>query len=94
MTQRLSERWRPRTVRDIVGQDQIVPTIEARLNDPTPKCWAFTGEPSTGKTTAALCIAELLYDGKYPSPEFVNGSQLKADELPDMHRAQLMCSPI
>ena len=93
MTERLSESWRPRSVREIVGQPEAVSILEPWIANPDrpPMAWCFVGEPSTGKTTAAMCVAECLNDGAYPAPDIRTGLDMKVEELPMLHQAQLVC---
>ena len=64
-------RWRPRRLREIVCQDQIVAILSAYAADPTPAAFLLTGETGTGKTAAAHALAtELGCDVTANPPEF------------------------
>jgi DNA polymerase III delta prime subunit len=51
----LSEKYRPKELEEIIGQDSIIESIKAR---DTPKHYLFIGPPGCGKTTLALIIAK------------------------------------
>jgi len=51
----LSEKYRPKTLEEVVGQDEIIESIKAR---DTPKNYLFVGPSGCGKTTLAQIIAK------------------------------------
>jgi replication factor C small subunit len=57
---RLIDAYRPRTVKDLVGQDAAVGELQDFLEDPHPCAFLFTGPTGTGKTSAALALARDL----------------------------------
>src|SRR4051812_36036957 len=52
-----AERYRPRTLDQVVGQDAAVGRLRAFLKAPHPTGWVFIGETGTGKTSTALALA-------------------------------------
>jgi replication factor C small subunit len=55
------EKYRPRTLTDIVGQDDIVARLGAYVTAKNLPHLLFTGSAGIGKTTAAVALAKDLY---------------------------------
>lgn len=55
------EKYRPRELSGIVGQDNIVDRLETFVDKKSLPHLLFAGPPGNGKTTAALCIARELF---------------------------------
>ena len=56
------EKYRPKILRDVVDQHDIVESLKAFMKNPkVMPHLMFAGIPGTGKTTTALCIAHELF---------------------------------
>jgi replication factor C small subunit len=56
-----TEKYRPRKLEDIVGQDAIVDRLKAYVTEKSLPNLLFAGPAGCGKTTAALCLARELF---------------------------------
>lgn len=56
-----TEKYRPKTLDDVIGQDAIVERLKAYVREKSMPHLLFAGPAGTGKTTAALCIATELF---------------------------------
>jgi hypothetical protein len=56
----LLDKYRPRDLADLRGQSWIAIQLKMFVADPHPAAFLFEGESGTGKTTAALLLAEAL----------------------------------
>ncbi len=62
------EKYRPRTLDEVVGLKDIVESLKAFMRNPkTMPHLMFAGVPGTGKTTLALAIAHTLYGDNWRS---------------------------
>ncbi|MBS2969914.1 ATP-dependent protease LonB [Metabacillus sp. KIGAM252] len=67
LSEPLSERVRPKTFRDIVGQEDGIRSLSAALCGPNPQHVIIYGPPGVGKTAAArLVLEEAKRNGKSP----------------------------
>jgi replication factor C small subunit len=55
------EAYRPKTLKEMVGQEEVVRRLEGFLEKKSLPNMIFAGPPGVGKTTAALCLARELY---------------------------------
>lgn len=55
--QSLAERYRPRTVTALVGQEEVAAQLSAFVSDPYPTSFIFWGETGVGKSSAGLALA-------------------------------------
>ncbi len=59
------EKYRPKTLGELVGQDHVVKSIRHYLKEKNLPHLLFAGPAGTGKTTVALVIARNLYGENY-----------------------------
>lgn len=55
------ESYRPKTLKEMVGQEEVVKRLQGFLEKKSLPNMIFAGPPGVGKTTAALCLARELY---------------------------------
>ena len=60
-----TEKYRPRDLKDIVGQKEITALLRAYVKEKNMPNLLFAGPPGIGKTTAALALARDLYGENY-----------------------------
>jgi len=63
-----TEKYRPKTIREILGQDHIIPQLEEFIKEKNIPHLLFTGNAGIGKTTTALA---LIHD--------IQGKDMKSD---------------
>jgi replication factor C small subunit len=56
-----TEKYRPRTLDEVVGQKEIVDRLQAIVASGNIPHFLFTGPAGTGKTTSALAVARTLF---------------------------------
>ncbi len=60
-----TEKYRPKSLSEIVGQPEIVSILKAYVKEKNMPNLLFAGPPGIGKTTAALALARDLYGENY-----------------------------
>jgi len=63
MEQPWTEKYRPKKLDEIIGQDAIVDRLKAYVKAESMPHLLFAGPAGSGKTTAALCITQELFGG-------------------------------
>ena len=77
----LYEKYRPRTLDQVIGQDKAVKTIERLIRDGAGgRCFWISGISGSGKTTLARIIADSIADSLYVT-EYDCADQLTVSAL-------------
>ena len=61
------EKYRPSSLKDMVGQDAILPLLRSYAEKRSMPHLLFAGPPGSGKTTAALALARDLFGAEWRS---------------------------
>ncbi|MFX0099359.1 MAG: replication factor C small subunit [Candidatus Hodarchaeota archaeon] len=61
------EKYRPRTLRDVIGQDEIIARLTGFISDKTMPHLIFAGPAGTGKTTSAIALARDMFKRNFQS---------------------------
>ncbi|MGC8496496.1 MAG: replication factor C small subunit [Thermoplasmata archaeon] len=59
------EKYRPKNLSEVVGQDEIVARLKAYVAEKNLPHMIFSGPAGTGKTTCAIALARELYGDQY-----------------------------
>ena len=62
-----TEKYRPNTLKDVVGQSNITKTLISFVNKKSLPHLMFSGPAGVGKTTSAMCIAKDLWGESWKS---------------------------
>ncbi|MCD6444902.1 replication factor C small subunit [Candidatus Bathyarchaeota archaeon] len=85
MSELWSEKYRPRSLKEMVDQREIVERLMRFVETRSMPHCLFAGPPGTGKTTAALCLARDLF-GSYFADSFMELNASVAPETPVLVR--------
>ncbi len=82
---KLAEKYRPRSLNEIIGQDKVTQNID-RLNHSTGlggRAYWITGQSGTGKSSIALIIADIVAGSKFTTIE-TTGRELTINFIKDL----------
>ena len=86
---RLSEKYRPMTLRDVVGQPEVA-KLRAFARRPFAMCWLFEGPPGVGKTSSAYALAgDLGCTDEFSGLFTVVGSDLSVERARELFTSTL-----
>ena len=59
------EKYRPKSLADVVGQKEIVERLQAYVKSKSMPHLLFSGRPGTGKTTCAIALVREFFEGDW-----------------------------
>ena len=82
---KLAEKYRPRSLNEIIGQDKIIKNLSRldQSNGLGGYAYWITGQSGTGKTSLALIIAEIVAGSKFTTIE-TTGRELTINYIKDL----------
>jgi replication-associated recombination protein RarA len=97
--QSLTEKYRPRKLADIRGNERVVSALRSFCKNPCSKAFLLSGPAGTGKTSAAFALAGELGCDLTTTPRECGGlfevasGELTADSVREMFRTTLAYRP-
>lgn len=90
MTQTFADRFRPKSLNEILGNRELVQTIQTLIDNDAPFSMILTGRPGTGKTTIAEIISKAFnVDHQVKLFNAVHESKAELRALIDYSRSQI-----
>ena len=93
-TESLTERHRPATLADVVGQSSAVYQLGTFLEAPAPQAFLFTGPTGVGKTTVARALANDLGVSLDWGFHFIRSAEADAAAVDDALRMLRLSCPV
>jgi len=92
--QRLAEKYRPRSLDEIVGQFPVR-VFKTLVLEPYPSCWLLEAAPGVGKTATGYALgAELGCVDEFSGLHFVIASELSVDKARELFQETLRLRPL
>lgn len=90
----LSEKYRPKRLEDVIGQDKAVATVRrfAERGELLARAYWLSGASGTGKTTLARILAGMVADD-WLVREFDSGDALGTSDLDAVEDSMGLCAP-
>jgi hypothetical protein len=90
---RLDEKYRPKSLDDVAGQDKVVGIVKRLADGPGlgGRAYWITGKSGTGKTTIARIMAKLVTGGSFFDSVEVVGRELTLRKLAEITESWMYC---